>query len=575
VAAIFQRVAEALELALDDDALVWYEPLYDPSGEKPHFVVLEPRRGIIVLEVVDVDRASFLGVLRGAMRVMRDGREVEIENPLRRATALVEVLRARLAADERLASLDIPVGAVAVFPRLGEEEARERGLEHAIRLDHALFGGDVRAALAEEGSARILRVLARVLGGALEGLPADAETRLRLVVQPDIEIPRGEQLSLFRAPAVDRAERVRALDRRQEAISKGLGSGHRVLRGVAGSGKTLMLVYRAKLLARAWPRAPILLTCYTRSLASHLRGLLAPWPNVEVTHLDRVMQRVIAAAGLRHPGFEGDESGEEVARLARRALAGGAGPRYHAVLLDEGQDFGIEALRFVTELLAEGHHDLVIAMDSAQNIFRRKFSFKQAGIQAAGRTRVLKRNYRNTGEIGAFAYRFLSPARGRAGDEEAAILEPELDAHGGERPRVILCDRIEDEVAAVVETVRQWREGEEAGPRSIAVLYTRPDRSLARALFRALADQPVFWVNDPDHPANRDLIGQAGQAVVLSTVYSAKGFEYPRVVLVGLFDPKQGPEESRKLAYVGMTRATDQLVVVAGRREPLARDLPG
>jgi hypothetical protein len=39
-----RRVASAFQVGLDESAVVWYEPLYDPSGEKPHFVVLLPDR---------------------------------------------------------------------------------------------------------------------------------------------------------------------------------------------------------------------------------------------------------------------------------------------------------------------------------------------------------------------------------------------------------------------------------------------------------------------------------------------------------------------------------------------------
>ena len=51
----------------------------------------------------------------------------------------------------------------------------------------------------------------------------------------------GEQLTIFRPPAGDE-DIVRVMDRKQEAFAKSLGTGHRIIRGVAGSGKTLVLV---------------------------------------------------------------------------------------------------------------------------------------------------------------------------------------------------------------------------------------------------------------------------------------------------------------------------------------------
>lgn len=56
--------------------------------------------------------------------------------------------------------------------------------------------------------------------------------------------------------------------------------------------------------------------------------------------------------------------------------------------------------------------------------------------------------------------------------------------------------------------------------------------------------------------------------LILSTIHSSKGLEYPRVILMDVFDgilPKQGDdvdiEEERRLFYVGMTRARDELSI--------------
>ena len=43
-----RRVADAFQIGLDESATLWYEPLYDLHGERPHFVLLVPDRGIVV-----------------------------------------------------------------------------------------------------------------------------------------------------------------------------------------------------------------------------------------------------------------------------------------------------------------------------------------------------------------------------------------------------------------------------------------------------------------------------------------------------------------------------------------------
>src|SRR5690606_41029756 len=98
------------------------------------------------------------------------------------------------------------------------------------------------------------------------------------------------------------------------------GDRHRATRGVAGSGKTLILTYRARLVAQANPRKTYLVTCYTRALASQLATALGDLPNVHVKHLDGVMSDVIRSARLRHPGLDGDSSRRQAGAVALQAL---------------------------------------------------------------------------------------------------------------------------------------------------------------------------------------------------------------------------------------------------------------
>ena len=48
-----RRLAERLEQKLDDDYLVWYDVPVGPKHSHPDFLVLHPRRGLLVLEVKD------------------------------------------------------------------------------------------------------------------------------------------------------------------------------------------------------------------------------------------------------------------------------------------------------------------------------------------------------------------------------------------------------------------------------------------------------------------------------------------------------------------------------------------
>ncbi len=581
VTAGIRRTASAFQVGLDEDVTVWYEPLYDPSGRKPHLVILFPDRGIVVLEALEVKSGGILGSLRGKIRMERDGQEVERENPLERAKRLSVILRDRIQAEERLLG-KIPVSAGAVFPALTKEEAASKGIDEILDLDMCLFKPELEAAISGKGTTALMRRFVSILGGAATShISEEEEKLLRGIIQPETVIDKIAskdrlQLTIFR-PSED-GDVVRVMDRQQEAMAKSLGDGHRVIRGVAGSGKTLILVYRARLLSQMYPEKQILVTCYTRSLTSHLRHLLDDHPNVSVQNLDRIMADVISKARRRHPGYK-DGEGEEVARVALQAQSR-VGLRYDAVLVDEAQDFGTTALRFLVSLLGE-NDDLVIVADAAQNIFRRKFSWKQAGIQAQGRTRILRINYRNTKQILQFASAFLLSGSTRSDevpdlDDEDAVIPPEAAAREGDPPSLILVDSIEEEVSRVLDRVADHYT-ESLPPRSIAILYgtnsARIDRALAIEEGLRRSGRDVFWANNPQDRTLRDKLATAQEPIILSTIYGSKGLEFPQVILCGLWREKDDAESNRKLAYVGMTRATERLSVVAMRDNALSRDL--
>jgi superfamily I DNA/RNA helicase len=71
--------------------------------------------------------------------------------------------------------------------------------------------------------------------------------------------------------------------------------------------------------------------------------------------------------------------------------------QYEAVLIDEGHDFKPEWLKLVVQMVDPRRNSLLVLYDDAQSIYeagrQKNFSFKSVGIQAQGRTTILKVNY--------------------------------------------------------------------------------------------------------------------------------------------------------------------------------------
>ncbi len=581
VTPVVHRVAKAFQTGLDEAVTVWFEPLFDPSGGKPHFIVLIPDQGVVVLEVFSAKEGGrLLGVLRKTIRVERDGREIDAANPLERADQFVTSLHLRITSVPLLDKVDIPLGAGAVFPYVDRKEAVAKKLDKAVPLDMCIFRDDIEAAINQGAETQLMRAFARMLKASLDRrLSKEQEQILRGLIQPETVIETvakgksGGGSVVFRPPEGSKGDSViRVMDRQQESLAKSLGDGHRVIRGVAGSGKTLVLIYRAKLMSALSPHAPLLVTCYTRSLSGQLGDILSPLPNVTVRNLDRVMAETIRMADMKHPGYK-DSDGEAVAEAALQAQKRGFGSRYQGVLLDEAQDFSTKALQFAVGLLNSEDDDLLIVADAAQNIFRRKFSWRQAGIHAQGRTRILRTNYRNTRQILEFANKFLMSGTTLFEDavpdmeDENAVIPPESASRSGPDPTLIIAKDGDDEIRETVRAVKKLL-GKQAGPRKVAVLYSASrsgKASSASALFEALErhDIGVFWMTDPKDKQAKDRLAETRETVILTTIHSSKGLEFPSVVLFNLENPREDVETNRKLIYVGMTRAMDHLTVVA------------
>ena len=105
----------------------------------------------------------------------------------------------------------------------------------------------------------------------------------------------------------------------------------------------------------------------------------------------------------------------------------------------------------------------------------------------------------------------------------------------------------------------RWENIEEF--KNVAAQYNELEEETSLHLFL----EQVALVSDVDQPENNE----ESVNVTLTTLHSAKGLEFPVVFLVGMeegllphqrsFDDEQMMEEERRLCYVGITRAREQL----------------
>jgi Nuclease-related domain/AAA domain/UvrD-like helicase C-terminal domain len=463
-----RRFAERLERKLDDDYLVWYDVPIGPKQSHPDFVVLHPRRGLLILETKDWKLETIRSASRQAWEIIPDGRPKVVINPLAQARhCAIQVIDA-LQRDVQLChaeglhqgKLAFPWGHGVVLTRITRLQFDSAGLSEAIE-PHLVICSDEMTETAdpEVFQKRLWDMFPHAFGGVMS-LPQ--LHRARWIMFPQVRVETQGALFDDNDAEAELPDLMRVMDLHQEQLARSLGDGHRVIHGVAGSGKTMILGYRAELLAKNTTRVkPVLVLCFNEPLAVKLAAVMEAkglTGRVHVRHFHRWCRQQLVSFGQPIPS-QGkamfDEMVDNVIRgVERNQIPSG---QYQAVLIDEGHDFQPGWLKLVAQMVDPDTNSLLLLYDDAQSIYERQrtrqFSFKSLGIQAQGRTTILKINYRNTRQILKVASS-IAPELLKAEDNDEdgiPLVQPISCGRDGHAPIVIRLPSLRDEAKEIAE----------------------------------------------------------------------------------------------------------------------------
>ncbi len=604
---------------LPADCLVYFEPVV--ANRYPDFVIIAPSLGVLTIELKGWRAADIVGadsravLLREASRVGGVDTVTRRTHPVRQARDYMFRLMDRCREHRYAACLlqadgahqgafCFPFSHVAILANITVDElkAHPAGDLTEVFPSQRVLPREALLLLEKAGPDEILAHLAACFDPAWPFQPlTEAQMKgLRAIIHPEIVLTpvlpgfTAETKTIAATNPQPTAE-LKVLDLQQERHARQIGDGHRLVFGVAGSGKTVLLIARARLLAIGAQgeaeQKRVLVLCYNVVLAAYLRAALADCaPCVSVFHFDGWAARQGIVRDVR-----AGETDESVGKRLLDALRDGRGDAsiYSSVLIDEAQDFEPIWFRCVLAAMQDPvDGDLLIVGDGNQGLYRQhKISWKELGIQAQGRTVSarfeLDRNYRNSREIVAVAQPFAGSPRQDGGLPvelvEDGIGAPTVDLQRCRRSTGIApmfvdaSDRLEECRRAwklVRDLLRgRWAEREvlPLAPAEIGVLYARLGKKAAHAplLRRFVAGlaklAPTVWLSDPDNRAARTQVGRP--AIKVQTIHSAKGLQYRAVVLLWAGDlPARLPEPEataaeRRLFYVGLTRAEDYLAI--------------
>ena len=101
-----RRLAERLEQKLDADYLVWYDVSVGPKQAHPDFVVLHPRRGLLILEVKDWRLDTIRRADRQTWEILPGGVPKNVISPIEQARHYAHQVVDALARDAQLVRPD-------------------------------------------------------------------------------------------------------------------------------------------------------------------------------------------------------------------------------------------------------------------------------------------------------------------------------------------------------------------------------------------------------------------------------------------------------------------------------------
>jgi hypothetical protein len=595
-----RRVLHQIKRCLEDDYLVWHDIPLGPRARQPDFVILSPRWGVLLLEVKDWRRSTLGAATRDAVELHTARGRVTQPHPLRQARDYTLELVDLMKADPALVHahgpfagrLLFPYGWGVVFSSLRRSDVHTTGtvsdFDELFPPSRTLLRDELEDIVpAADFQARLWGMFTVSYPHTLT-LPQ--RDRIRWHLFPDIRLPTQATLDLDGNAASAGEERtappllpslLQVMDLQQEQVARTLGEGHRVIHGAAGSGKTMILIYRAQFLAAAArPEQPILVMCFNRTLASRIEAQLRQRgvdERVQVRTFHSWCQDMVRSYQLTVPaGLQGDAYFEALAQVLQRAVDNGRVPggQYSALLIDEAHDFEDAWLAMAARMVSPATNSLLVLYDDAQSIYqtqRRNFSFASVGIQARGRTSVLRLNYRNTAEVMALAVQCAQHLLQDSGtkvdlsadqtDDHPQRVSPASAGRRGPLPVLLLARDAAEEARMLAENLAAaYADG--LALHDMAVLCRT--RQQMRPIESALASRGMA-VQSMAHQAFRQFDWNTS-AVRLVTLHSAKGLEFAHVCIAGLQAwPMAGEslDDALRLLYVGMTRATQRLVLSA------------
>lgn len=603
-----ERLFQILAQKLPNDFYVWYEPRV--GTRYPDFIILSPSFGLLIIELKGWYPNQIFEATPERFKIKPEQEDYSVQmqkSPLRQGKDYLDLLLNELQkyriltqqAGNYQGKLAFSIGWGAIMSNITDEQAIKTNLHTILPQPQVAYRNELLAWEKEDFSGEdLIKRLTQMFTVKFPFTPLtnDQISTIKGAIYPEFVI-RAEKANINSVPSnfslLPSDIILRTLDARQETLAKSIGEGHRIFFGVAGSGKTLLLIARAKMLINQNPQAKILVLCFNVSLAAYLRSILhqdtnnPQYQKIEVNNFDSWARLIL---GQLPAQVNGDRNEYTAKLLLEKLEPYTREQKWDAILIDEAHTFFPSWFKCCVKALKDGENgDLMIVADGGQSVYKYSdFKWKDVGVKAQGRTISknfdLDKNYRNTQEIIKAAWWLLSEARENhelLEDDEITFptVQPSASFRSGSRPQIHVTSTPENQLKSIIKKVKELTE-QGFLTNEIAILYRQVSK-LEKQNLISLIEQlkqlniPTYWVTQNDN--TKANYSHLTEGVRVITCLSSLGLEFKNILILWLeqFDDctnnKQGSLLATKQLYVAITRTQENLFIFSSKQ---ARLLP-
>jgi len=552
-----ERLARFLDKKLPEDWTIFVEPYL--NGSRPDIVVLNPQVGVVIYEVKDWDLSSYTWK-RGQLFVKDAKGSYPVKDPARQVNYYKSKIVSQL------------------VPSLGEEVKRNKSAFGLVKTGiyfHKMSGKDARKFNHNRTDLAIIGhddLCDSKLSEIVPGFDIDNRKYMKAKWVDEI-------LFWLKPPfhSLEQVQNLELTDKQKEHAEP--QQGHHRLRGVTGSGKTLVLAYRAAKLASQDLR--VLIITYNVTLGHLIRDMIArspfafSWEKICFNHFHGFCNDVLneLEAPVPHEDYfrnivpavkealEKETKRNEVEDL-----------KFDAILIDEGQDYKWEWYDCLCGFLRE-RDELLLVCDEKQNIYERELNWingKMNRVKFRGPWKEMNEVFRLPKVIGDETNRFSL----KFGLDQSVKVKEYTQLMLGDRPirphlvwKNIQSEQWLSEVENAYRKIKTAQlETHEGHPTDIVILLPTKDIGMKTASYftkNLQIEVNHVFENEAESKYHRrkKAFWMGDSRLKMSTIHSFKGWEAVHVVLL-IPENWNGMANLDSIVYTAMTRTRENLIVL-------------